>query len=330
MTNGPDSAPLSAAWGDYGVTQGMLDTVELPGGIRIERLSVEPIIGAYRRMIRDLEFDVAELAPTTYLIARARGLPITALPVFLSRKFHHRDIVVRADAGISTPNDLEGKRFGLRAYTVTTAVWIRGLLHHHGVDTSKIHWVVDDEEHVQGITLPPNVEKLPAGESVADHFAAGDLQAALRGNAGVGRRGNPTGGWQVAGPSAPADDVVPLFAEPDAAAVADFAADRICPLHRTVVVKQDVLDRYPDLPALLFDRFVEAKRAYLGRLATTDDAEARGLRQLTELVGPDPLPYGLTANLPSITELADLGKRDGLLAPDVDPRSMFLDLNPTG
>ena len=110
---------------------------------------------------------------------------------------------------------------------------------------------------------------------------------------------------------------------------ADFAADRICPLHRTVVVRQDVLDRYPELPGLLFDRFVATKRSYLERLATADDAEARGLRQLTELVGPDPLPYGRTANLPSITELADLAKRDGLLAPDVDPRSMFLDLDPT-
>jgi 4,5-dihydroxyphthalate decarboxylase len=320
---------LIAAWGDYGVTQGMLDNVELPG-IRIERLSVEPIIGAYRRMIRDLEFDVAELAPTTYLIARAQGLPITALPVFLSRKFHHRDVVVRADAGIGSPKDLEGKRFGLRAYTVTTAVWIRGLLHHHGVDTTKIRWVVDDEEHVQGIPLPPNVEKLPAGESVADRFAAGDLQAALRGNAGVGRRGNPTGGWQVTAPATAADDVVPLFAEPDDAAATDYATDRICPLHRTIVVRHDVLDRYPELPAVLFDRFVTAKRAYLERLGTIDDAEARGLRALAELVGPDPLPYGLDANLPSITELADLAKRDGLLAPDVDPRSMFLDLNPAG
>lgn len=320
---------LTVAWGDYGVTQGMLDTVDLPGGLRLKRLKVDPIIGAYRRMIRDLEFDVSELAPTTYMIARAQGLPIKALPIFLSRKFHYRDIVVRADAGITSPKDLEGKRFGLRAYTVTTAVWIRGVLHWHGVDMSKIQWVVDDEDHVQSLTLPPNIEKLPEGESVADHFATGDLQAALRGNAGVGRRGNPTGGWKVEAPKALSDDDIrPLFPEPDAAAAADFAQDGICPLHRTVVVKESLLERFPDLPEQLFDRFVQAKREYFDRLPTLDDSEAQDLRKLSDLVGPDPLPYGLEANLPSITELADLGKRDGLLQPDVDPRDMFFDLNP--
>ena len=77
-------------------------------------------------MVRDVEFDVCEMAPTTYLIARARGAPYIALPIFVMRRFHHGGFVVRPDAGIKVPKDLEGKQVGVRAYSVTTGVWTRG------------------------------------------------------------------------------------------------------------------------------------------------------------------------------------------------------------
>ena len=113
-------------------------------------------------MVRDVEFDICEMAPTTYMIARARGAPYIALPIFVMRRFHHGGFVVRPDAGIRCPKDLEGKKVGVRAYSVTTGVWTRGIfVNEYGLDFSKVTWVVDDEEHVATLKLPPNVVHAP-------------------------------------------------------------------------------------------------------------------------------------------------------------------------
>ena len=97
-------------------------------GILLEHVEIAPIVGAFRRMCRHLEFDVCEMAITTYLTARAYGKPFTALPVFVMRQFHHAPIVYNVTSGVTSPKDLEGKRVGVRAYTVTTGVWARGIL----------------------------------------------------------------------------------------------------------------------------------------------------------------------------------------------------------
>ena len=139
-----------------------------------EFITVHPQIGAFRRMVRDVEFDVCELAPTTYIIARAYGAPFVALPIFVVRRFHHSGLLVRPDAGIKTPKDLEGKKVGVRAYSVTTGAWTRQvLIDEFGLDSSKVTWVVDDEEHVTQLKLPPNVIHAPAGTSLAEMMANG-------------------------------------------------------------------------------------------------------------------------------------------------------------
>ena len=90
-------------------------------GVDAEIITMQPQIGAFRRMVRQVEFDVCEIAPTTYIIARAYGAPFVALPLFF----------VRPDAGIKTPKDLEGKKVGVRPYSVTTGVWTRSVLAGH-------------------------------------------------------------------------------------------------------------------------------------------------------------------------------------------------------
>src|SRR5215475_5337120 len=147
-------------------------------GVDAEFVTVKPQIGAFRRMVRDVEFDVCEIAPTTYIIARAHGRPFKALPIFVVRRFHHAGLLVRPDAGIAHPKDLEGKRAGVRAYSVTTGVWTRQvLIDEFGLDSSKVTWVVDDEEHVTQLKLPPNVIHVAKGDSLADMMARGDLVA---------------------------------------------------------------------------------------------------------------------------------------------------------
>src|SRR5215468_10343331 len=171
--------------------------------------------GAARRMVRDVEFDVCEMAPTTYMIARALGAPFIALPIFLMRRFHHGGFVVRPDAGIKVPKDLEGNKVGVRAYSVTTGVWTRGIfVNEYGLDSAKVTWVVDDEEHVTTLKLPPNVVHAPPGKSLASMMASGELQAGFSGPAGVGRAGPPTSGWEKGGQT-PAQNYPELI--PDAA-----------------------------------------------------------------------------------------------------------------
>ncbi|MBI3325566.1 MAG: ABC transporter substrate-binding protein, partial [Nitrospinae bacterium] len=162
-------------------------------GLHLDQITVEPQIAAYRRMVRDLAFDVCELAPTTYLCAKAFNKQFTAIPVSLGRDFHHRSVVCNVASGINEPKDLLGKKFGVRAYTVTTGVWSRGILEsEYDVEPAKVTWYTDDEEHVTEWVAPPNVLKLPPGESLAEMIAAGRLDAALSGAAGIGRSGPPT------------------------------------------------------------------------------------------------------------------------------------------
>src|ERR1700723_2721154 len=194
-----DQPQLKIAIGTYGHTRAVKW-----GDVRIEGIDpafveVVPIIGAFRRMVRNLEFDICEMAPTTYMIARALGAPFIALPIFLMRRFHHGGFVVRPDAGIRVPKDLEGRKVGVRAYSVTTGVWTRAIfMDEFDLDISAVTWVVDDEEHVTQLKFPPNVIHAPPGRSLADMMADGELSAGFHANAGVGRSGSPTDGWKTA------------------------------------------------------------------------------------------------------------------------------------
>src|SRR3954468_2859895 len=141
---------LKTAIGGYGHHAALKDGSITPDGASLEHVEVAPIINAFRRMCRELEFDVCEMAITTYLTAKRYGLPFTAIPVFPVRAFHHNAAVGNTKAGVSAPKDLEGKKAGVRAYTVTTGVWSRGILaNEYGVDLDKVTWVLADEEHVE-------------------------------------------------------------------------------------------------------------------------------------------------------------------------------------
>src|ERR1700741_3757821 len=195
---------LKIAIATYGHTKDIKSGAAAIAGVELDFVEVAPIIGAFRRMVRDVEFDVCEMAPTTYMIARALGAPFIALPIFLMRRFHHGGFVVRPDSGIKAPKDLEGKKVGVRAYSVTTGVWTRGIfVNEYGLDSSKVTWVVDDEEHVAALKLPPNVIHAPPGQSLQSMMASGDIQAAFTGNAGIGRAGSPTGAWQTSSQPSP-------------------------------------------------------------------------------------------------------------------------------
>jgi 4,5-dihydroxyphthalate decarboxylase len=317
---------LKIAIATYGHTRALKSGEVAIRGVDAEFVEVNPIIGAFRRMVRDVEFDVCEMAPTTYMIARALGAPFVAIPVVVMRRFHHSGFVVRPDSGIKVPKDLEGKKVGVRAYSVTTGVWTRGIfVNEYGLDSSKVTWVVDDEEHVTQLKLPPNVVHAPPGKSLVDMMAAGEIQAAFTGNAGIGRAGSPTGDWKAS--AAPSAETYPeLIKNAEEAEAQWFKRTGIYPIHGVIVVRSEVLWKHPFVARSLYEAFVEAKKPYIAHLQgkAGDSADDKKYRGLMPLVG-DPLPYGMKNNLTSIEAMLTYGLQQNLIPKRMTLEEAFID-----
>ena len=134
---------------------------------------------AFKRVVRNLEFDVAEMAIMTFLVAKAFDKPYRLLPFVVMARYQHPYLVTAKDLA---PKELEGKRVGVRSYSVTTGAWVRGILmEDHGVDIGRIQWVTFEEAHVAEFRDPPNVQRAPAGKDINSMLLAGELDAAILG-----------------------------------------------------------------------------------------------------------------------------------------------------
>src|SRR3984893_9633337 len=164
----PDKTRLKTALVTRGHTRPLKDGTVKLRGFELDFEDVPAIITAFRRMVRGLDFDISEMAMTTYLCARAHGKPFTAIPVFPMRAFHHGAILYNTKAGIRTPKDLEGKKVGVnRGYTVTGGLWARSILQHeYGVDLSRVTWVLSGDEHVAEYRPPGDVLSIDPGKTL--------------------------------------------------------------------------------------------------------------------------------------------------------------------
>jgi 4,5-dihydroxyphthalate decarboxylase len=272
------------------------------------------------------------MAPATYMIAREHGAPFKALPIFIFRRFHHAGLVYRSDAGITRPKDLEGKNAGVRAYSVTTGIWTRGILtNEYGVNNDKITWYVDDEEHVKTLQLPPNVKHVEEGQSLIDMMASGELSAAFTDNAGIGRAGAPKEGWKDGWSGAaetPKTQYVEMFPEAEKLEAEWFRRTGIYPVHGLIVVKDELIAKHPWLGKALYDAFLESKEIYLKQLAAGESVSDKDThyRAMAEIVG-DPLPYGIPANKASIEAMLLYCHQQGLLKKKHSINDMFIDPN---
>ncbi|MDH3444013.1 MAG: ABC transporter substrate-binding protein [Deltaproteobacteria bacterium] len=298
---------LKTAIATYPHTKGLKDgTVSVPG-VQFDHVEVSPIIGAFRRMCRTFDFDVCEMAITTYLTAKAHDKQFTALPIFVMRQFHHSPIVYNQKSGVRSPKDLEGKKVGVRAYTVTTGVWARGILAtEYGVDLDKITWVVVDEEHVQEYRKPANVMERP-GAKLADMLVEGELAAAI----GVGKIDSP--------------DVKPLIPGAAEAEIAWYRQTGIYPINHTVVVKDALLQSDSSLAPRLFAGFEAAKAQFLKQLSSGAElpADAQALAKRRNIVGDDPLPNGLARNRKALEAIIRFAHQQKILPRSIKPEEMF-------
>ena len=304
-----DRLRLKTALVTRGHTQALKDGTVKPRTFEFDFEEVPTIIQAFRRMVRGLEFDISEMAITTYICARAHGKAFTALPIFPMRAFHHGAIVYNTTTGIQNPKDLEGRKVGVnRGYTVTTGLWARSILQHqYGVDLNRITWVLSGDEHVAEYQPPANVIPIEPGKKLEDMLVSGEIPAAI--------------GVQVESP-----DVKPLIPNAREAGFEALRKRGLYPINHTVVVKDELLRTHRDLAADIVNAFSEARRLYVERLAsgrieqpTPDDVFFRRVMDITG----DPLPYGVEPNRQMLEAVIRQSLEQGIITRPLTVEELF-------
>jgi 4,5-dihydroxyphthalate decarboxylase len=304
-----------------GNNQALKDGSVMPQTFDFEFVDVPVLVDGFRRMVRGLEFDISEMAITTYICARAHGKRMTALPIFLVRAFHHgailtntatntaTNMVVSTRAGIRGPKDLEGKRVGVnRGYTVTTGVWARSVLQdEYGVDLGKITWVLSGDEHVAEYRSPANVVPIEAGKKMSGMLINGELAAAI--------------GVEIDHP-----DIKPLIPNALDAGLNALRTRGHYPINHLLVIKDEVLAAHPGLAEDVFNTFVASKQAYLQRLKAGQIEAPTAIDKMhlrvMDIIG-DPLPYGIEPNRRVIEDLIGHTLKQGIITQRVSVDELF-------
>ena len=304
-----DRLRLKTAFVTRGHTRALKDGTVKPRTFDFDVEDVPVIINAFRRMVRGLEFDISEMAITTYICARAHGKDFTALPIFLVRAFHHGAIVYNTNTGVAGPKDLEGRKVGVnRGYTVTTGLWARSILQHqYGVDLGRITWVLSGDEHVAEYQPPPNVVPIEKGRKLEDLLVSGEIAAAI--------------GVQV-----DSADVKPLIPNAKEAGFSALRERGLYPINHMLVVRNDVLSANPDLAPDIFNAFAEAKRLYVEQLAAgtiEQSPEDAVYRRVMDITGGDPLPYGIEPNRRMVDAVIRYSLEQGIISRSVTVEELF-------
>jgi len=291
-----------------GNNQAVKDGTVKPRSFDFDWEEVPVLVKAFRRMVRGLEFDISEMALTTYICAREHGVRFTALPIFLVRGFHHAAIFRNTKAGITHPKDLEGRKVGVnRGYTVTTGVWARGILQdEYGVDLSKVTWVLSGDEHVADYRPPANVVPLQEGQTLEEMLEIGELAGA------VGAIDHPA--------------LEPMIPDPLDAGLEALKTRGVYPINHLIVVRDDVLRANPQVAAETFEAFAESKRLYLEKLRAGEIAEPTAIDRLHLRVMEamdDPLPYGVEPSRKVLEQLIGHALAQGIIIRPVEVESLF-------
>jgi 4,5-dihydroxyphthalate decarboxylase len=247
-------------------------------------VEVDPVTRAFRRMVRTLEFDLCEIALTTHAQARAFGKPITALPVVLLRGLHHGALICRRNSPARGPADLVGKRIGVRAWSQTTGVWVRGVLQdEYGIAPDSMTWVTEEDAHVLEFEDPPFVEQIAEGQSLRAMLLAGEIDAAIA----------------LAG----MDDteVRTVIPDADAAAAKWHRKTGAYPINHVVAVKDALLTAHPWLADELMRLFVESQR-----------------------ISGTVVPYGIAANRPAVDLLMRYAAQQQLIPCSYRTEELFV------
>ena len=305
---------LTLATGDYESIRALKEGTVKPDGIELTVLTDMNSDVRHWRMLRNREFDVAELSMSNYLMAKYTDLPFTAIPVFLHRRFRHGFIFLNSTKGITKPHDLNCKKVGLRNFQATANLWIRGILEHeHDVSHRSIHWYKQDDEEVEW--APPrdlNIQRIAPGKSVEKMLVEGELDALI----------HP----ELIQPILDKDKrVTRLFPNYRDLEMDYYKRTGIFPIMHTTAIKQEIVDKYPWVPINLMQAFQESKQAAYRRMANPRIVPLAWFRyfleEQEELLAPDSWAYGLgEVNKIALETLMQYSREQGLLG-----RNMTLD-----
>ena len=257
------------------------------GKLALSFTDIRPANKFFKPMVREQKFDVSEIAIGTFLQAKAYGKPLVLLPATMMGRFQHNTLLCRASHPL-TPDQLSGKRVGLRAYAQTTGNWVRGILQNeYGVKPEQVHWVVFEDGHVAEYKDPPVVERAAEGKNILKMLREGELDAAIY---GADLPDDPT-----------LQSVIP---DPDAAAMKWYAQHGVVPINHMVCVTEDLAKRNPQTGVEVYRLLAQSKAA----------------AGLPKPGGIDFLPYGLEACRPALQMMIKFCTQQKLL-----PRALEVD-----
>jgi 4,5-dihydroxyphthalate decarboxylase len=270
-----------------------------------------------------MPFEIAEFSLANYAMFRDRGVDwLTALPIFPYRRFRHGLAYVHRDSSIRSPEDLRGRRVGVADYSMSAAVWARGIfLSQYGLDWRDVFWISGPK---QRFPAPDGVKLSKVEEDLEALFAAGEIDALF--STDISQQAVASGRFR------------PLFQDHYAEETAFYKSTGIFPPNHVMVINRDVVRDPAAIAGAVFAAFVRSKwRAYRRRLGATllPWGESRWNDAL-ELFGPNPLPYGRTPqNAAAVEMLTGFLVQQGLAKRAVPWRDLFVDLDypadePTG
>ena len=288
---GMDTNPttLRAAVGTYPHTIALKSGQVSSTRLRLDFADVSPINRAFAPMVRDGRYDVCEMAIATFLQAKAYGRPLVLLPVTLAARFQESALLCRVDGGVNGPADLAGRRIGVRAYSQTTGMWLRGILaENHGIRPDAVRWVTFEGAHVAEFYDPPWAVRAPASADMMEMLRAGDLDAVIVGN------------------EMPVDPGLrTVFSDPAAAGEAFWRHHGFVPVNHLLTVRSELAERRPDLVGELIRMFRDAAATApggaalpMGRAALQPAVElalcySAGQGLLPRTLGPEEIWEGL-------------------------------------
>lgn len=273
----------------YGHTQGIKDGSIASPRLAFDFVDVKPVSSAFGNMAEHQEYDFSEMAIVTFVQALALGKPIALLPAVMLNRFHHGSIFKKTSSPIHEPKDLNGKKIGVRAYTQTTGVWVRGILGaEYGVDLGSVTNVTNEGGHLDEYVEPKNVVR-SSGKKMFDLLMDGEIDA-----------------W-IAGREAPKTEAMqPVIPNADKAALEWFSRVKAFPINHMVVLNKATIDANPWLPAELFALLKRGKEAYLADLRTRPGADPdEAYRKELLTAGGDPLPFGIDKLRTSLSVVID-------------------------
>lgn len=243
----PKSGPvtLRTNLADYAMTKALKDGAVTSDLVKFDFCGPKVANQGFKPMVRERKFDAGELAIGTFLQAKVYGKPVTLLPAVVMGRFQHQCALRSTARGPLAPNEIEGKRIGIRAYTQTTGIWVRGIFQHeYGVDLNKVTWVCNDDGHLAEYSDPPNVERTPAEAKKVDQMLLdGEIDGAIL-------------GAEI--PNEPR--VAQLIPNPKESALAWYKKYGTIPVNHLMCVDKDLADARPDVTAEIF-RMLKASKA---------------------------------------------------------------------